>query len=219
MLKSILAVASAIRTAVGGLLQVVGPSAGQTRTMTVPDADFMAARSDAAQTLTGNQTISAGNLVVATAGRGVDFSANTNAAGMTSELLTWYEEGTWTATLSDGTNNATMSASSCRYTRVGRLVTVGGYISISSRGSISAVLRITGLPFTCANALAAYAGGSVNYATGLNITAGQNVVVLPELNTTYLGLYLWNATTGTGTMVNTHWTDSGAIAFSANYTV
>lgn len=219
MLKSFSAITNAIRTAVGGLLRVAGPSAGTTRTMTVPDADFTVARADAAQTLTGNQTISAGNVIVGTAGRGVDFSANTNAAGMTSELLTWYEEGTWTATLSDGTNNATMAASSCRYTRIGRLVSVGGYVSISSRGSISGPLRITGLPFTCANALAAYAGGSVSYATGLNITAGQSVVVLPELNTTYFGLYVWNATTGTGTMINTQWTDSGAIAFSATYTV
>lgn len=57
MLKSFTAIANAIRTAVGGLLQVTGPSAGTTRTMTVPDANFTAARTDAGQTFTGNQTI------------------------------------------------------------------------------------------------------------------------------------------------------------------
>ena len=36
--------------------------------------------------------VSTGNLVIGTAGKGNDFSANTHAAGMTSELLDWYEE-------------------------------------------------------------------------------------------------------------------------------
>lgn len=44
----------------------------------------------------GNVTANVGNVVIGTAGKGIDFSANTHAAGMTSELLTWYEEGTWT---------------------------------------------------------------------------------------------------------------------------
>lgn len=41
-----------------GLLQVAGPSAGTTRVMTTPDANFTAARTDAAQTFTGDQTFS-----------------------------------------------------------------------------------------------------------------------------------------------------------------
>lgn len=57
MLKSFTAIANAIRTAVGGLLQITGPSAGTTRTMTVPDANFTVARTDAAQTFTGTQTV------------------------------------------------------------------------------------------------------------------------------------------------------------------
>lgn len=39
-----------------GLLQVAGPGAGTTRVMTVPNANFTAARTDAAQTFTGTQT-------------------------------------------------------------------------------------------------------------------------------------------------------------------
>lgn len=38
-----------------GILQVAGPNAGTTRTMTVPNANFTAARTDAGQTFTGNQ--------------------------------------------------------------------------------------------------------------------------------------------------------------------
>jgi hypothetical protein len=159
------------------------------------------------------------NLVLGTAAKGIDFSANTGTAGMTSELLNWYEEGTWTAVLSDGTNNATMSAQTCRYVRIGRHITVNGFVSITSRGSMSGSLRITGLPFTCANANAAYAGGAVTYASNLNIVAGQSVTVLPELNTTYMALYVWAGTAGTSQMQNTQWTDTGGIMFSATYSV
>jgi hypothetical protein len=41
--------------ATSGVLQVAGPAATSTRVMTVPDANFTAARTDAAQTFTGNQ--------------------------------------------------------------------------------------------------------------------------------------------------------------------
>lgn len=62
-----------------GVLQVAGPGAGTTRTMTVPDANFTAARTDAAQTFTANQTIGSGSGYTAL---GIDSSA---AGG--SELL------------------------------------------------------------------------------------------------------------------------------------
>lgn len=39
-----------------GLMQITGPGAGTTRVMTIPNANFTAARTDAAQTFTGNQT-------------------------------------------------------------------------------------------------------------------------------------------------------------------
>lgn len=45
-----------------GILQVAGPAAASTRVMTVPDANFTAARTDAAQSFTGTQVISTGNL-------------------------------------------------------------------------------------------------------------------------------------------------------------
>jgi hypothetical protein len=47
-----------------GILQIAGPAAAATRTMTVPDANFTVARTDAAQTFTGEQTLATGNLTV-----------------------------------------------------------------------------------------------------------------------------------------------------------
>lgn len=54
-----------------GILQIAGPGAGTTRTMTTPNANFTAARTDAAQSFTGDQTLSTGNLVISTANKGV----------------------------------------------------------------------------------------------------------------------------------------------------
>jgi hypothetical protein len=48
-------------------------------------------------TSAGAVQVANGNLVFSTAGTGIDFSATSNSSGtMTSELLSDYEEGTWT---------------------------------------------------------------------------------------------------------------------------
>ena len=60
--------------ATSGVLQVAGPTAATTRVMTTPDADFTAARTDAAQTFTGIQTVS-----VANQSDGIVISGNDNA--------------------------------------------------------------------------------------------------------------------------------------------
>jgi hypothetical protein len=63
-----------------GILQITGPTAATTRIATVPDANWTAARTDAAQTFTGNQTISTGNLVIATSGNGITGTTTNNNA-------------------------------------------------------------------------------------------------------------------------------------------
>ena len=49
----------------------------------------------------GDVTITDGNLNLAS-GHGIDFSAAGNAGGMTNELLSDYEEGTWTPSFTQG---------------------------------------------------------------------------------------------------------------------
>jgi hypothetical protein len=93
---------------------------------------------------TGDVTIATGNFIVGTAGKGIDFSANTHAAGMTSELLDWYEEGVWTPTYSGWTVDPTTSYA--KYTRVGRLVTLHYVAENGTAAAASGV--IGGLPFT-----------------------------------------------------------------------
>jgi hypothetical protein len=95
-----------------------------------------------------NLKLNAGNLVVGTAAKGIDFSANTGAAGMTSELLNWYEEGTWTpAITSNGGSITSTSLASGNYTRVGNQVTIWFTITITDNGTGSGYIKLTGMPF------------------------------------------------------------------------
>ena len=66
---------------------------------------------------------------------GIDFSgAQTNLAGMTSELLDHYEEGTWTPAVSNFTVSGTTTTSG-KYVKVGRQVTFG--IKFANTGTIA----------------------------------------------------------------------------------
>lgn len=141
-----------------GILQVTGPAAASTRVATVPDANFTVARTDAAQSFTGDQTLSTGNIIQGTAAKGINFTANTNAPGMTSELFNWYEEGTWTPGYA--TWSTAPTTDTARYTRIGRQVTV---MLVGVNGICVAGSTISGLPFTVS------VGGSVIACTDNNL--------------------------------------------------
>lgn len=97
---------------------------------------------------TGNITAITGNLIQGTAAKGINFTANTPAAGMTSQLLNWYEEGTWTPTDASGAGlTLTYTAAEMRYTRMGRVVMIQGQITYPATASTATAL-IGGLPFT-----------------------------------------------------------------------
>jgi len=95
-------------------------------------------------TIVAYQVDPTGNIIQKVAGKGINFTANTPASGMTSQNLTWYEEGTWTPTYSGWTTNPTTA--NAKYTRVGRLVTLH-YIG-NNGVSVAGVSSIGGLPFT-----------------------------------------------------------------------
>jgi hypothetical protein len=87
------------------------------------------------------------NITQGTAGKGIDFSANTPAAGMTSELLNWYEQGTWTPAYVMDSGSVTYTTQNGIYTRVGNVVTVNFWVVVNTIASPSGTLRISGLPF------------------------------------------------------------------------
>ena len=94
----------------------------------------------AAPTLSGNVTLSTGNLIVAN-GQGIDFSATPGTG--TSELFDDYEEGTWTPSLG---GNTTYLLQSGTYVKVGRQVTAYFMVRVNVLGTGSAT-DISGLPF------------------------------------------------------------------------
>jgi len=118
---------------------------------------------------TGDQTIINGNLVIGTSGYGIDFSATSHPAGMTSELLDDYEEGTWTPTFAaTGTGFAalTMDVVSATYTKVGRQVTVRGFIRTDNVDITGATgdLLLSGLPFAADGSNNGWSTLSVGFA-------------------------------------------------------
>jgi hypothetical protein len=253
--------------ATSGVLQIAGPGAATTRVMTTPNANFTAARTDAAQSFTGSNTFdsttlcidstnhrvgvgtalpgsdlevkaatpelkvtsstgtnangitfnntggnfyvgrdnsgggyygsgtayssviwstgayplviavnnaetwrfdTSSNLVPKTAAKGINFTANTPAAGMTSQLLNWYEEGTWTPNQGAGLTLVGAFTSTGRYTRIGRQVSISGTVTGATSVAVVAAGVITSnLPFTV---VTAGHGGATNAANNASAT-------------------------------------------------
>jgi len=121
----------------------------------------------------GDVSIVTGNLIIGTAGKGIDFSADGSAAGMTSELLDDYEEGTWTPSVG---GTATYNARTGNYVKIGKVVYIDFYIDIILIGTGSTTL-MTGAPFNCTNT--AVSAGSTSYQANL---ATAVVSLAPQFN-------------------------------------
>ena len=182
--------------ATSGVLQVAGPAAAATRVMTVPDANFTAARTDAAQTFTGDQTLGTGNLIQGTAAKGVNFTANTPAAGMTSRLLNWYEEGTFVSQLWFGSTQIdTYNAQGGWYTRIGNTVFFTVFIQVRTKGAGTGAVTVRNLPYTSNSSTSHKYSFSVTGQSLAGLT-GALFGVMDE-NTSQISIYQTDATGGT----------------------
>jgi hypothetical protein len=139
-------------------------------------------------TRSGDQTIVDGNLVIGTAGKGIDFSADPSAAGMTSELLDDYEEGTWTPNFAAWSTAPTVYAATCKYTKIGRQVTVcltalNGVCSNTGQ-------PIDGLPFTAGDAsVASFRDVSGGGTTTFGATSGASTQIGSIVAANFTGLF------------------------------
>ena len=117
---------------------------------------------------TGDCTVNDGNLVIGTNGHGIDFSADGNVGGMTSELLDDYEEGTFTPTATNFTVSGTSTLTG-QYVKIGRQVTIG--IKFANTGTIAHATSafIGGLPFSMASGTEAH--GLIGMLDNNNSTA------------------------------------------------
>ena len=125
-------------------------------------------------TLVGDVSLSTGNLVISTSGKGIDFSATSSGTGtMTSELLADYEEGTWTPTVvgTSTAGTASYGTQTATYTKIGRMVYFQ-FELIWNSGDGTGFLRVAGLPFTCG---ASNCSVSIGDIENVAITALYNV--------------------------------------------
>jgi hypothetical protein len=118
-------------------------------------------------------------------------------AGMTSQTLAYYEEGTWTPTQGGGVTVVGTFSSSGRYLRVGNMVTLSGRISGTTSVALSAGGIITNaIPWAT---LASGTGVAVDsttvksatlivYSGSFNLYAAQAITASPfiDFSITYL---------------------------------
>lgn len=167
----------------------------------------------------GNFYNVAGNYVPSTAAKGVNFTANTPAAGMTSQLLNAYEEGVWTPTIGDGTNNYTAGNAYGFYTRIGNRVFVNGVVSWTSIGSAGGGQLLISLPIAVSATLFNRNGASLGYVAGLDNGGLKQITVAADGNTQRLSFWQLNDNAAPTAIAANSSSASGEVQFSVSYFV
>ena len=190
---------------------ITGYSASGATGTTSTNLVFSTSPSITTPTLVGDVNLSTGNITQGTAAKGVNFTANTPASGMTSQLLNWYEEGTWTPSpqISNSATGITGTFTGT-YTRVGNIVYVFASLTFTNKGANGGGFRVAGLPFTVgqdgivnveplANWSGLTAGGGLTghfnqtfIYPGILTTTGSTSVTGPNItNTTTMSISGW----------------------------
>ena len=162
-----------------------------------------------------------GNLTPLGAAKGINFTANTGAAGKTSQLLNWYEEGTWTPGIAfgGGSTGVTYNTSFTggQYTRIGNKVFVQGYLLISNVGSSTGDATITGLPFTSKSGSTNYLAVNVLFESSITFTGSYGARIAP--NQTAMDLFQYSTAGALTFLSKTNFSNGATIYIAAHYTV
>lgn len=175
--------------------QLTGATTPLAGTEVLPIVQSGSTRQVSVANLTAGRTQTSNGIVQGTAGTGYNFTANTPAAGMTSQLLNWYEEGTWTPTITATSGTFTTVSATGEYTRIGNQVTVHLKITITNAGTASGQIKYT-LPFTAQSK--SYIGSAMELAavglTGFTYVYGTTgYVYLYNYTGTVIGAnYAWD---------------------------
>ena len=155
-----------------------------------------------------------GYLRMASGSLGIQFGGDTAAAN----ALDDYEEGTWTMGVSFGgaSVGVTTSANTGTYTKIGRKVTVNGYLLLSSKGSSTGVAKITGLPFTIPNSATNYSAASLFF---INISFTNQFQSFGEISTTGFVLEQITLLGATSAINDTNFANNSGIILSFTYFV
>jgi hypothetical protein len=167
----------------------------------------------------GDVKVNTGNLVIGTSGKGIDFSATSQPAGATSELLADYEEGTWTPVLNRSITSPTVSysAQTGKYTKIGNQVFVSFELIWTANSGGSGSFTITGLPFTVATGGASYSVLNAIDFNGITFASGTMFAIECAANST-IGALLTNGSAGSPAGVATV-ANTGYMYVSGSYFV
>ena len=163
--------------------------------------------------VTGNTTVG-GTLVntgLITASAGVAIGGTGSA-----NTLDDYEEGTWTPILKFDNNNVSMvfSAQAGFYTKVGNLVTVNSYYSLSDKGSSNGAAQIHGLPFAVANIANNYVPVSLGFS---GVSFADMMIGYVDVNGTKVNLREVSNAGSHTTIVQSNVANSGDMMMSVTY--
>lgn len=163
-------------------------------------------------------TFTAINLTQGTAAKGVNFTANTPASGMTSQLLNWYEEGTFTPTWTPASGSGyTVNNAVGWYQRIGNRVFFDITISTNGHGTAAGNVTIGGLPFLSSANANQFGGAYCTEAANAGFAGAYTPVLRVNYNATTLTPNVFSATTGTTQMTAAVWGVSGYYRFTGSY--
>lgn len=161
-------------------------------------------------------TIGVGGATPAASGAGISFPA-TISASSDANTLDDYEEGTASSIVISGATSAgvgTYSVNSFRYVKIGKQVTVAGYLGWSAHTGTGA-MRISGLPFVSENTADFYQSATVGYIDNISLTASSCITAFIDPNTDSIRLWQYPAGGGGSSAVSID--TGGQIMISMTY--
>jgi hypothetical protein len=163
-------------------------------------------------------TVYCAGVVVTT---GINFPDDASASPSADvNTLDNYEEGTWTATVTDGTTSLGFSANDCAYIKIGKLVFISGRLVCNNlNGTSSGLVRITNLPFATNSQNYGVSAISIGYLAGMSIEDNVSVVIRPADNSTVGNFHVWDGTDSDNTtaLTATEMSSNGQFQFGGTY--
>ena len=133
-------------------------------------------------------------------------------------ILDDYEEGTWTMGVSfgGGTTGITYSSNTGYYTKIGNIVTISGYLVLTSKGTSTGDAFLTGLPFTVVNNNAGYTAvnlwiNAINFGGQVQGYASKNTSTISFNQVTEAGVI--------SSLTNTNFADNSQIMVNCTYRI
>jgi hypothetical protein len=201
------------------ILNITNSSSDAVITQAVQDKDIIFKGDDGGSAITA-LTIDMSDGGILQTRAGVGFPA-TQVASSGANVLDDYEEGTFTGgfTFGGSATGIAYNRTVGIYTKIGDLVFVQGYVSLTSKGSQTGNAALTGLPFTSSSASnASSACGNMRVA---QLTFANDTHLSISIQSGGVILDLCDTASGAGAtfMTNDNFADNTGIEFGFAYTV